>query len=604
MGTKYLETPDDLGMTAFRSGAWAVVPDEDPGRFALINSNQFDTSLPPDDQYYIQCTRGINLTAGKTVRVVYAIVAGQDEAEFRDNAELAQQLYDNYFVGPKPPTTPALTVTPGDRKVYLMWNDTAQHSLDPLSGENDFAGYKLYRSDNRGRTWGDSTIHWTGNDCLDIDWLPLANYSVEDPVDPIQKNFVDTGLINGVEYWYCLVAYDTGASATGVDVLQSGFGSPTSAANVVTVTPRTDPAGFYDAAGTVVHQYNGLNLPSEGEIFPTVFDQSQLLGADYRVAFQDTPEKTYWHLINVTTGDTVLADQTLTNADPEMYGVAEGLRVVVRDADITPRSMEQTSVGGSSATLEVPFDYFYGTVPAYFLGETFGLQHYRSDYELRYTGNSTNAPALNDNVGMGMAWTVPFEAWNTTTNERVALAVYDFGLDGAWDPWDLLIIINYPYDPVTDPFTTAWPYYFSWFFGFDETLYAPEVGDVFTIEGPLLNSPDDVFTFDVDGVNDARARAQLSNIRVVPDPYYAHATLWESGPGDSKIQFQNLPDMCTIRIYTMAGDLVRTLDHTDGSGTEEWNLLSERQQQVASGIYIYHVESEYGDHLGRFAVVK
>jgi hypothetical protein len=427
---------------------------------------------------------------------------------------------------------------------------------------------------------------------------------VSDPADPIQRSLIDTGLINGMEYWYCLVAYDTGASATGVDVLQTGFGAPGSAPHIVSVTPRTDPAGFYPAAGTVRHQYSGSNQPSEGNVVPVVFDRTQMQRAGYQVAFEDTPEQTYWHLINVTSGDTILAAQTLVNEDPGLYEVAEGLRVVVRDADPVPRSMSQTSVGGAEATLHVPADYFYGIVPDYFFGVTFGSQHYRSTYELRYTGDSTLAPALNDNVGMGMAWSVPFEAWNTTTGERIALAVYDFGLDGAFDPWDLIIIINYPYDASIDPFNTAWPYYFSWFFGFDETVYNPTVGDVFTIEGPLMNSPDDVFMFSADGINSARASGELSNIRVVPDPYYAYATLWEVGAGESNLRFQNLPDRCTIRIYTLSGDLVKVLEHGNDTGDEEWNLQSEDQRLVASGVYIYHVESRYGDFLGRFAVVK
>jgi hypothetical protein len=37
MGTKYLETPDSIGMTAFRSGDWALLPDDDPGRYDLMN---------------------------------------------------------------------------------------------------------------------------------------------------------------------------------------------------------------------------------------------------------------------------------------------------------------------------------------------------------------------------------------------------------------------------------------------------------------------------------------------------------------------------------------------------------------------------------------
>ena len=603
MGTKYLETPGGGGMTAFRTGDWADLPDNDPDRFALINSAQFDGSLPPTDQYYVQCTRGIDLAAGQTVRVVYALIAGEDETTFRNNASLAQELYDNHFVGPEPPNTPLLTAVASDEKVYLSWNDTAQVTVDPLSGENDFAGYKLYRSDNRGLDWG-TPIYNTGNDCLDLDYEAIAQYSVDDPADLIPRSIIDTSLINGVEYWYCLVAYDTGASETGVDVLQTGFGVPGSATNIVSVTPRTDPAGFFEAAGSVEHNYVGTGEPSTGEVIPAVFDHNDLLGADYQVVFEDTPDQTYWHLINVTTGDTVLADQTIFNGDPGHFEIGEGIRLVVRDADLVPRSMGQTTVGGTEATLEVPAGYWYGSIMDFFYGATFGHQHYRSTYELRYTGNSTQAPAFNDNVGMGMAWSVPFEAWNTSTNERVALAVYDFDLDGTWDPWDMLIIVNYPYDEATDPFTTAWPYHFSWFFGFDEALYNPSVGDVYTIEGPLMHSPDDVFSFAADGVNQTQATSALSNIRVVPDPYYAYASQWEVTPGETNIQFQNLPDICTIRVYSLSGDLIKTLDHDNGSGTEEWNLLTDSRRMIVSGVYIYHVESQYGDHLGRFAIVK
>ena len=104
MGTKYLETPDDIGMTAFRTGQWETVSEaDDAQRYELIGSEQYDESLPPTDQYYLQCTKGINLTAGKTVRVVYAIIAGQDLEEFYDNTTTAQTLYDNYFVGDKKP---------------------------------------------------------------------------------------------------------------------------------------------------------------------------------------------------------------------------------------------------------------------------------------------------------------------------------------------------------------------------------------------------------------------------------------------------------------------------------------------------------------------
>lgn len=606
MGTKLLETPDDIGMTAFRTDDWAYLPDDDPGRFALINSAQFDGSLPPTDQFYLQCVRGIDLTAGKTVRVVYALIAGADEEEFRNNASLAQQLYDNYFVGPQPPPTPRLVARAANQKVYLHWDDTSEVSLDPLSGTNDFVGYKLYRSDNQGKTWGVPNFQ-TNNNCLDIDYSTLALYTVNTPGDPIPRSFIDVDLYNGVEYWYCLVAFDAGDTVAGVDALQSGFGIAGEVSNVIAATPANDPAGFYDAAGTVTHEYAGSELPSEGEVIPVVFDEDALQGAQYCVVFEDRSEQTYWHLINETTGDTVLVDQTKTNDSPDFYEVVQGLRVVVKDGDHSPRSYGQTAFAGGDTTLVM--GAFYGPAIPYFTwddNDVFGNAHFRSTFELRYTGDSTlSSWVLDGFYGTDYSYWVDFEVWNTSTNQRVSLAIYDIADDGEWDPGDPLTIVNYPYDSTATVTPDAFPYCYSWMFGFDETVYNPVVGDVFTMQGAPLNGPDDNFAFKVDGVNAATAAVNLKDIRVVPNPYFAHySAMVETGEGESVVEFQKIPDRCTIRIYTLAGDLVTTISHNDGTGAARWDLLSERGLLVASGIYIYHVESPYGEHLGRFAIIK
>ncbi|MCP4634367.1 MAG: T9SS type A sorting domain-containing protein, partial [candidate division Zixibacteria bacterium] len=92
-------------------------------------------------------------------------------------------------------------------------------------------------------------------------------------------------------------------------------------------------------------------------------------------------------------------------------------------------------------------------------------------------------------------------------------------------------------------------------------------------------------------------------IKVVPNPYIAW-NMTQNSPDDRNILFNNLPDLCTIRIYTLSGDLVKTIEHIDGTGTDNLNLLSTDGLLFAAGIYIYHVESEYGNHVGRFAVIK
>jgi hypothetical protein len=54
--------------------------------------------------------------------------------------------------------------------------------------------------------------------------------------------------------------------------------------------------------------------------------------------------------------------------------------------------------------------------------------------------------------------------------------------------------------------------------------------------------------------------------------------------------FLNIPPFCTIRIFTERGDLINTLEHSDGSGDEAWNLITTSRQTVVSGVYIAHIE--------------
>jgi hypothetical protein len=605
-GIKLLETPDHIGMTALRTGEWEQVPTDAPeddfARYELISSNSFDQAIPPADQYFIMCTRGINLTAGKTVRVVYAMVAGKDLPTFKANADRAQYLYDAHYVGPQPPTTPTLTVRAGDRKAYLHWNSVAETSLDPLSGLADFDGYKLYRSDNQGKTWG-QIIYQTNNSCLTMDYRQIAMFRQQNPGDPMQHTYIDSNLINGVDYWYCLVAFDKGDPSVPVDVLQTGFGEAGVSANVAAVRPGKNPAGFFTAAGTVKHDFSGTGQPSEGTVTPILFDMSEVHGPNYEVVFDDQPEKTYWNLIDVSTGDTVLSNQTDENVDPSMLNLADGLRIAVTNVDRTPISYGQTALGGSETTLVASASLPPTAINSLLYGETFGDAPYRCNYELRYTTDSSLAfNVVDPDLAL---YKVPFEVWNTTTNTKVCLFVRDGSLSGSWHGYNSLTIVDHPYDTTMAMLDEAYPYEMSWIMRFDTAYFHPVAGDRYTIEGPHVNGPGDKFAFKVDGVDAANAARDMAKIKVVPDPYFAqYSSMVETSDGQSVIEFQNVPDNCTIRIYTLSGDLVQTLIHDTGTGTARWNLLSSGQQQVASGVYIYHVESPYGEKLGRFSVIK
>ncbi len=100
------------------------------------------------------------------------------------------------------------------------------------------------------------------------------------------------------------------------------------------------------------------------------------------------------------------------------------------------------------------------------------------------------------------------------------------------------------------------------------------------------------------------------NIYVVPNPYVAYSTSEEPGRsttlrGDRDLQFRNLPPKCTIRIYTLLGELVQTIEKDDLTSLAHWDLLSNEGQRIAYGIYIYHVDApEVGEFIGRIAVIK
>jgi hypothetical protein len=98
---------------------------------------------------------------------------------------------------------------------------------------------------------------------------------------------------------------------------------------------------------------------------------------------------------------------------------------------------------------------------------------------------------------------------------------------------------------------------------------------------------------------------------VVPNPYRANAS-WErqAVAGDAftrHIDFMGLPKAkARIRIYTLAGDLVQTIDHdgSNGDGQAPWNLISRNGQDVESGVYLFTVDSPLGHQVGRFVLLR
>ena len=107
----------------------------------------------------------------------------------------------------------------------------------------------------------------------------------------------------------------------------------------------------------------------------------------------------------------------------------------------------------------------------------------------------------------------------------------------------------------------------------------------------------------------------LDDVYVVPNPYKGDAA-WDLEetdfePTGRRIKFFNLPRRATIKIYSLAGDHVKTIEHDDATTTEEdgvtsWNLISKNNQDTVSGIYLYHVinDDTGQEKIGKFVIIR
>jgi hypothetical protein len=127
------------------------------------------------------------------------------------------------------------------------------------------------------------------------------------------------------------------------------------------------------------------------------------------------------------------------------------------------------------------------------------------------------------------------------------------------------------------------------------------------IEEYAQNSTDAILSEDLD-------------VFVYPNPYRLDADYNDRGLenrrgniGDPerarRIHFSNLPPVCTISIYSLDGDLIRSFEHDyppgdPGSMHDTWDLITRNSQTVVSGLYFYVVESPTRTQIGKFVIIK
>ena len=109
------------------------------------------------------------------------------------------------------------------------------------------------------------------------------------------------------------------------------------------------------------------------------------------------------------------------------------------------------------------------------------------------------------------------------------------------------------------------------------------------------------------------------SVYVYPNPYhesedyegrgYENRTGFLAPDRAHLIHFANLPRVCKISIYSLDGDLIKSIDHNYPEGGpeamhESWDLITRNTQLIVSGLYYYVVESNTGTQIGKFVIIR
>ncbi len=653
VGLKFLETPNDpatgnpRGVTTLDIFRYDFAPTTDGRAYdqmAGVEHVELDAEDPqqgggtpimlpqnvepnPDDVFQIANSYGPDVTIvaasgpytlnpGESLPFTFASVHGSSRADVLNNAKLTQILFNNDYRSASGPPVPHVVAVPGDGRVTLYWDDAAEKGIypdgtigDPLTGNNAFQGYKVYRSDDGGQSFGKAVV--------DIDgtirgYIPLAVFDVPDGISGesdtrryfglgtdsgLQHRFVDSNVQNGKEYIYAVVAYD------GQDGPVPPLETPINLAdpnvpgdNTVLVRPMAKSAGIKPGVADAVARKIAGNADILTQTVE-VFDPTELVTGTYRVGinFTDDDETVY----SVTRNGEVVSDmggnpvQDIGLYDPDLDSapIFNGMRVLVENVSYGVKSATQT-VGTGLAGASVRL---YQGSPS----------NRASDYEIRFTEKMWTYSDWDN----GIATLAPFEMFNLTTGKKVHGELIDDNADGEWTPGEIMMIVAAEY-PENEADAGDWlgdwsgDYAYYWFTDEDASW---EPGDVFQILTNKPLTPEDVFEFDVQGpeFDKVQLEADLEEITVVPNPFVVSSSYEKGAFGMARqLQFHQLPEQCTIRIFTTSGELVQIMEHNGGS-IAPWNLQTYNGQEVAFGVYLFIVQTPDGvEKTGKFAVIK
>ncbi|MCB0747685.1 MAG: hypothetical protein KDC90_09505, partial [Ignavibacteriae bacterium] len=580
---------------------------------------------------------------GETERFSMALIFANDESDLFRRKRTVQKIYNANYRFAKPPDKPIIKAIAGDKKVTLIWDDTAEKTFDPFYQQYNFEGYKIYRSTEPNFLENKIITDAYGKQTY-IE--PIAQFDLVDgikglhPIDVngakfylgndsgIKNSFIDTDVQNGQTYYYAVVAYDKGFQAINVKGESEGIspaetssiirmdinGKVTTDINTAEVTPQAPSLGY-----TPPEIENSLHSgPGTGNINVELLDPDSVKNNHiYRLEFSEDSKyhniaKPNYNLIDYSENDTLIKNVKILN-NIQQSKLFDGFSINIEMDTLVEIDYEISGwkKGNSNYIVQLGFDHRFENA---YNGKKID---YPADFEITFT-----QPGEGDISFPVTSFSSPIQSNVIINNLTEGIDHFKFifrdeNQDASFNDNDAIFIVVG--DSSGMPPKSTSDLHVSWSISLikDTTIQeqqrAPEPGDIYQLftKKPFRDKEYFEFTSIAQQLDKKNISSKLDEIIVVPNPYTG-AVSWEPdnvevGRGERRIFFAHLPTICTIRIYTIGGKHVKTLEHIAGmlDGSESWDLVSKDGMEISFGVYVYHVEAPgIGEKIGKFAVMK
>jgi hypothetical protein len=572
----------------------------------------------------------------------------------------AQFIFDQNWLLPGPPAPPNLTLLPGDAKITLLWDTFAETFPDPYYDvvgldsnqvppvpfnavlydsfylKYDFQGYGVWKSID-GLEY-ELLARYDKADDVAFDDTETGIYATN---TGLVHSFVDEDVRNGFTYYYAVTAFDynyVAAESAGV-----AYGRPLwfeSGRVGVTTMARRDPANLVPAGTPLIEvEFGNPSLDtfaSANPIFPLEISidrplyleflasepvsvpvgDDYILGARYTANIKNVDDS----IVEVASVELQLGTGFAFNEFPPVEGLMVTSMLGTQVMPTQIQMFEAVETGAYPDTL-IRVDYL-APLPTTAVHYDYGFWAYRgNDYRVEWRKTDPAGPVNTVLVtDLVLGDTIPFQPFNNTDTTRHLAECWCFGGAQLNLPWGF---------GSSDTIVTAGPgpgrsrylYINGGLFGLNlgaamaDTL-RPEENEVWIVRANRAYLPASVYAtikISATGGYYATAMDEPLNVKVVPNPYII-ANEWQLNIQNRMLKFINLPADCVIRIFTLNGELVRMIEHratSEGSavegdlgGDEWWDLLSDNRQLIASGVYIFHVQADVGEQVGKFVLIR